>query len=359
MKRFWLLLLCLALALPCQAAPSTSAAAAILMDADTGAILYESNADKEALIASTTKIMTALVVLERLPVDMRYLIPPEAVGIEGSSVYLQAGEEWTVEELLYGMMLCSGNDAAVALALCCCGSVEGFVQKMNERAASLGLRHTSFANPNGLDDENHYSTARDLAVLTACAMENEVFCRIVATKQIHFHGRQFTNHNRLLWSDCGAVGVKTGYTRAAGRILVSAAQQKGRRLIAVTINAPDDWQDHKALLEEGFSRYSLQRVVTKGDRVGTIEVLGGASARVELLAAENYVYAIAPEERPQLMLPGPGFAYAPVAEGADAGFAYVMLGGRAVGKVPVEYGKTIEMKENEKRSLWERLTGRD
>ena len=214
-----------------------SAEHAILMDAGSGRVLYEKNADSRSLIASTTKIMTALVICEQCNVLDRVQIMPEAVGIEGSSMYLQAGEVLTVQELLYGLMLQSGNDAAVALAIYCGGTVEGFAQLMNDEARRIGLTGTHFENPNGLDHENHYSTARDLAKLTAYAMENEIFAKTVSTKSIQVGGRSLTNHNKLLWRYEGADGVKTGYTKAAGRILVSSATRDGRQLIAVTINA--------------------------------------------------------------------------------------------------------------------------
>ena len=165
-----------------------------------------------------------------------------------------------------------------------------------------------------------------------------------------------TNHNKLLWRVEGADGVKTGFTKAAGRILVSSATRDGRRIIAVTIDDPDDWNDHAAFLEEGFSRFQVQRVVCAGDCVGTLEVAGGENQRVQVLAAKDFDYALAPEERHQLALPGPGFVYAPAVEGAEAGFVYVLIEGKAVGKIPVVYGATIEQTpEAEQKNLWDKL----
>lgn len=273
-------------------------------------------------------------------------------------MYLREGEVLTIQELLFGLMLSSGNDAAVALAIYCGGTVEGFVELMNDKARLLGLRNTHFENPNGLDSPGHYSTARDLAVLAAYAMENPVFCKTVSAKTVTVGDRYLRNHNKLLWMVEGADGVKTGFTRAAGRALVSSATRDGRRIIAVTLNDPNDWQEHQALLEEGFARFHVQRVVTAGDRIGELEVAGGDGGRVEILAAEHFVYALAPEENPQVALPGPGFVYAPVAEGADAGFAYVLIQGKAVGKFPVVYGRTVELEREEPESLWEKLFGR-
>ena len=330
---------------------AVSARHAYVLDALSGRVLYEKAPDDRSLIASTTKIMTALIVCEQCNVLDRMRIPKEAVGIEGSSMYLQEGEVLTLQELLYGLMLQSGNDAAVALAIYCGGTVEGFAELMNDKARNLGLRNTHFENPNGLDAPGHYSTARDLAHLAAYAMENPIFRQTVSTKSLHMGQRYLTNHNKLLWRVEGADGVKTGYTKAAGRILVSSATRNDRRLIAVTMDDPNDWEDHAALLEEGFSRYSPKTIVKKGDLVDTLEVAGGKGSRVTVLAADDFGYALAEGESPQLMLPGPGFVYAPAVEGADAGIAYVLLNGKAIGKIPVTYGQTIEQTPEEPTKL--------
>ena len=337
---------------------AVSAKRAYVLDAVSGRVLYEKNPDERSLIASTTKLMTALIICEQCNVLDRMRIPKEAVGIEGSSMYLREGEVLTLQELLYGLMLSSGNDAAVALAIYCGGTVEGFAELMNDKARNLGLHNTHFANPNGLDSPGHYSTARDLAVLAAYAMENPIFRKTVSTKSLRMGQRCLTNHNKLLWRVEGADGVKTGYTRAAGRILVSSATRNGRRILAVTIDDPDDWNDHASLLEAGFSRYKVKQVVTKGQHVDTVEVVGGEGAQVQILAAEDFSYALAPEEQPQLMLPGPGFVYAPAVEGANAGLAYVLIEGKAVGKLPVVFGATVEQTVEEKQSIWERLINR-
>lgn len=326
-----------------------SARSAALMDPISGRLLYEKDSARRSLIASTTKIMTALLICERCNVLDQMKIPKQVVGIEGSSMYLKEGERLTLQELLYGLMLSSGNDAAVALALYCCGSIEEFANLMNDKARSLGMSQTHFENPNGLDAKNHYSTARDLAILASYAMENPVFAQTVSTKTITIGSRCLRNHNKLLWLYPGADGVKTGYTKAAGRILVSSASRNRRRLVAVTINDPDDWRDHGALLDQGFEKYNFQRIVSVGDCVGYREIAGGNPSRVAVLAAENYVYAISKEESPQLLLPGSGFIYAPVAEGADAGYAYVLLSGKAVGKIPVVYGETSEIVQPEQK----------
>ena len=243
--------------LPCRAeAVQLSAAAAILMDADSGEILFEKDAGRCMRIASTTKIMTALVALERAKLTDTITVTASHM-VEGSSMYLKPGETVTVEELLYCLMLCSGNDAALALADCC-GGLDAFVQAMNEKAAALGMKDTSFANPNGLDDENHYSTAQDMAVLAAYAAEDPTFRRICSTKTATVGGRSMTNHNKLLRQIEGCIGMKTGYTKAAGRTLVSCAERQGRRLVAVTLCDGNDWVDHKTLYEMGFAAYETK-----------------------------------------------------------------------------------------------------
>ena len=337
---------------------AVSAEKAMVLDAVTGRGIYEKNPDQQSLIASTTKIMTALIVCEQCNVLDRMRIPKEAVGIEGSSMYLREGEILTIQELLYGLMLSSGNDAAVALAIYCGGTVEGFAELMNDKAHLLGLRNTHFENPNGLDSPGHYSTARDLAVLAAYAMENPIFYKTVSAKTVTVGNRHLRNHNKLLWQVEGADGVKTGYTRAAGRILVSSATRDGRRLICVTLNDPNDWADHASLLESGFSRFAVQRVVTAGDCVGTLEVESGQGDHVQILAAEDFDYALSEDENPILVLPGTGFVYSPVTRGADAGFAYVLIEGKAVGKIPVIYGETVEKEPEEEPNFFQKFFGR-
>lgn len=345
-------LLAAILVVPCR---GLSAEKAILLDAQTDRVLYEKNADRQSLIASTTKIMTALVVCEQCNVLDRVRIPKEAVGIEGSSIYLKEGEVLTVQELLYGLMLHSGNDAAVALAIYCGGTVEGFAEMMNDKARTLGLKNTHFVNPNGLDAPEHYSTAADLAVIAAYAMDNPIFAKTVSAKNVNITGRSLRNHNKLLWQVDGADGVKTGYTKAAGRILVSSAVRQGRRLIAVTINAPDDWQDHKSLLENGFSGYRVCKILSEGDSVGWLDIAGGQCASVETLAAEDFEYALAEGEKPQIKLSGPGFVYAPVVRGQEAGFAYVCLEEKVIGKIPILFGDTVEQEIEPERTGLEKL----
>ena len=276
MTRGILAALCAALAvltcIPAVAeAVEVSATACVLMDADTGQVLYEKNGDKRMLIASTTKLMTALVALE-LGEPSQVITVTAAHMAEGSSMYLRPGERLTLEELLYGLLLCSGNDAALALTACA-GGPEPFVALMNEKAAALGMTRTSFANPNGLDAEGHYSTARDMAVLAAAAMEEPTFRRICSSRSVTIGQRTMENHNRLLRQVEGCIGLKTGYTKAAGRTLVSCAERCGCRLIAVTLRDSNDWADHAALYEYGFCltapRMTAQQVAERMHRTVT------------------------------------------------------------------------------------------
>ena len=360
MKRFFagtaaFLAAVLFLSLPVSA---ISARKAILLDAQTGRVLYEKDADSRSLIASTTKIMTALIVCEQCNVLDRVRIPKEAVGIEGSSMYLREGEVLTVQELLYGLMLHSGNDAAVALAIYCGGTVSDFAELMNDKARRLGLTGTHFENPNGLDSPVHYSTARDLATLAAYALKNPIFAQTVSTKSLRIGQRSLTNHNKLLWRVDGADGVKTGFTKAAGRILVSSAVRDGRRLVCVTINDGNDWADHATLINGGFDDYSLTKILSQGETVGSAEILSGTQHSVSLKAGEDFSFPLAEHEQVQILLSGPGFAYAPVVQGQNAGTAYICIGDACVGKVPVYYAETVEQEAPPKKTyFWQKWFG--
>ena len=321
--------------------PALSARSAVLMDAATGRILYEENAEEKSLIASTTKIMTGLLVCEAGELDAVVAVPTEAVGIEGSSMYLQAGETLTRRELLYGLMLCSGNDAAVAIAQGIGGSVKGFVRKMNDTAKELGMTSSSFANPNGLDDENHYSTARDMAVLARAAMENETLVRIASTRSITIGGRTMQNHNKLLGLVPGCLGLKTGYTRAAGRTLVSCAERKGQRLIAVTLQDGNDWADHQSLYDYGFSQYPAKEYAIRGKVLTQSAVAGGISPQVPLIAGESFSWPTADGENvtTEICLDTP--LTAPVAAGKTVGRAVFRLNGAEIGTVPLLTGRAV------------------
>lgn len=314
----------------CAQTPDISARSAIVMDRLTGQVLYEKEADRQSLIASTTKIMTGLLVCEHCDLKQPVRIPDSACGIEGSSLYLKSGECCTVEELLYGMMLQSGNDAAAALAVTISGSEAAFLDLMNQKAAALGLTNTHFANPHGLDSGDNYSTARDLAVLTCAALNDPCFAQVVATEQITLNGRTMTNHNKLLRQYDGADGVKTGYTRAAGRILVSSATRDGRQLIAVTIHAPNDWQDHNALLDLGFSRLVTSEVLTPEMTLGSLPVAGDDASYVLLRPERSVRVNLLPEEQPRIRLLMPRFLYGPITDGQMVGTVEILINGNVI-----------------------------
>jgi D-alanyl-D-alanine carboxypeptidase len=242
-------------------APTISAKSAILIDAESLEVLYQKNAFTKLPMASTTKIMTALIALESGDVHRQVKIDPRALGTEGSSIYLEKDETLSMRELVYALLLASANDAATALAIHVCGSVEAFAERMNDIARSLGLRNTHFVNPHGLHDSDHYTTAYELALITREAARNDIFRKITSTQRTVIRrdskesARLLVNHNRLLSSYGGCFGVKTGFTKTSGRCLVSAAERDGMTFIAVTLDAPDDWNDHRVMLDAAFSQY--------------------------------------------------------------------------------------------------------
>ena len=326
----------------CQAnALSTSATAAILVDAESGRVLYEQNADAKMLIASTTKIMTALVAIrEGNPSDM-VTVSHQAAYTEGSAMYLKEGEKLTLETLLYGLMLCSGNDAAVAVAEHVGSSVDGFVEMMNDTAKELGMTATSFANPNGLDDEQHYSTARDMAILACAALDNAALMRIASTRSITIGGRTMTNHNKLLSMAEGCLGLKTGYTRAAGRTLVSCAQRNGQRLVAVTLQDGNDWADHQSMFDYGFSAYPAKRAVAMGQTYQYAAVEGGTVHSVPLVAAVSFSWPCQEGETLESRLELSQPLKAPLAAGTVAGEIVFTLNGAEVGRVDLRCGTSV------------------
>ncbi len=253
-------------------AKAISAKSAVLIDSASGRVLYEKNAYEKLPMASTTKIMTGLLACESGKMGEMVVTSPVASGTEGSSLWLKIGEKQTLENLTYGLMLKSGNDAAIAIAEHLCGSIDAFSLKMTERAKQIKAYNTQFKNPNGLDEEGHYTTAYDLALISREAMKNETFRKIVATKKysIPMEGeewdRALTNHNKMLWRYEGCNGIKTGYTKKCGRCLVTSAEKNGS-LICVTLNAPDDWSDHTELLDFGFDNFDKKVIFKKGEKV--------------------------------------------------------------------------------------------
>ena len=278
--------------------PSVSAKSAVLIDASDGRVIFEKNARVRMPMASTTKIMTALVSLENADEGDTVVIPAEATGIEGSSIYLKAGERLTLGELIYAVMLASANDAATAVAIHVGGSVEGFADMMNARAEELGLTDTHFKNPHGLDAEGHYTSAYDLARLAAEALKNEAFLRVVSTVRHEISGaepgstRRLLNHNALLRTYQGAIGVKTGFTKKCGRCLVSAAERGGLRLVCVTLSAPDDWNDHARLLDYGFEFYRAYSFGRAGESFWSPPVVSDEAGQVDCVLERDLTATI-------------------------------------------------------------------
>lgn len=316
-----------ALSMKAEAVVSTSASAAVLMDADSGRVLYAHNENARMLIASTTKILTALVAIENGRLADVVTVSKEAALTEGSSMYLKEGEELTLETLLYGLMLSSGNDAAVAVAEGVAGSVDAFVALMNKKAAELGMQDSSFANPNGLDAEGHYSTAMDMARLACAAMNDPILMRIASTTSVSTGGRTMNNHNRLLTTVEGCVGLKTGYTRAAGRTLVSCAERDGQRLAAVTLQDGNDWADHEALFSYGFAAFPKRTVLNRGETAALLPVIDGDASVVEIAAVESLSWPVQGDEILEMRLEVPTVLSAPVHRGAVVGQAVLLLDG--------------------------------
>lgn len=336
---------------------SVSAKGAALYSPDTKSFLYEKNGDVRSPMASTTKIMTALVAAEAGDLTERIRIPKEAVGIEGSSLYLREGESFTLEELLYGLMLRSANDAATAIALTVSGSISAFAEKMNEKAASLGLTDTNFENPHGLDSENHYTTAKDLARLGAAAIENETVRTIASTyKKIIGEGesaRLIVNHNKLLRSYDGAIGLKTGFTKKCGRCLVGAAEREGVTLVSATLSAPDDWADHREMLDYGFSMLRSYIHLAPEESTHDISVLGGKSSTVQVTNTEGFslVERAGLAEVTMRVCLNP-YVTAPIRKGEVLGQLLFIRDGAVLGTLPLLAKTDVAAIENKRRRFF-------
>ena len=341
-----------AAAAPAASAAHTSAESVILYEPRTGTVLYELDADSRHLIASTTKIMTALVVLERCALSERVVATEEEAAVEGSSMYLMAGAVYTVEELLYGLMLLSGNDAAAALADHCAGDMASFAALMNEKAEELGLHNTHFMNSHGLDAEDHYSSARDLALLTAAAMENRAFSRIFGTRTYTLCGTEIENHNKLLASYEGCLGGKTGYTKAAGRVLVSCAERDGLRLICVTISDPDDWVDHAALYDAAFATYRY--LPLPDSSWAQLPLISGTKDRVQLVCDEPG-FIVPKSVDAHLIVRLPRFVFAPTIHGLPLGTAELYVDGRLLETVDISAAENVPLDSGVPLSAWERF----
>ena len=275
----------------------------ILIEKNSLRVLSAKNEHVKRGIASTTKILTAITVIENCPLDKEIEVPATAEGVEGSSIYLKAGEKLTVEELLYGLMLRSGNDAAIALSIAAGGSVENFVSMMNKTARSCGATESNFTNPHGLDDENHYSTAYDLALITAHALKNPVFQKIVDTKNIDIsndnfdYPRTLVNKNKLLFRGEEFDGVKTGYTKKCGRCLVASRTENGMQLIAVVLNLGPMFERCEELLYSGAKNYSLEKILEAGRTYGEADVYAPSKVPVPVTVEKDVFIPLSDEEK--------------------------------------------------------------
>jgi len=322
--------------------PLNSAASAILADGETGRVLYEKNPHDKRLIASITKLMTALVAVELEPdLEQKVEVRREWTLTEGSSMYLREGECLSLETLLYGLLLSSGNDAALAVAGACAGEVESFVEQMNRRAASLGMENTHFTNPSGLNDEEHYSTAYDMALLARECLKQPKLREIMSTRTAVREGHSFANHNKLLWRYEGCIGMKTGYTQKAGRTLISAAQRNGQTLICVTLSDPNDWEDHAALLDYGFAVWPRRMLVQAGQRLGAVQVDGSLVRQVGVAAGCDVYYPLAPEEEVRILVNLPEKIKAPIEKGSAAGSVSFWLGEEEIGRADLLFDASV------------------
>ena len=340
--------------------PAVTAKGAVLMEAGADRILWSRNGEERLPMASTTKIMTALLTLEQPGLDEMFTVNAQAIRVEGTSMGLTEGSQATLRTLAAGMLLASGNDAANAAAVRVAGTQADFVMMMNRRAAQLGMKDTNFETPSGLDGQSHYSTAADMALLARAALENPDFRSLCSQTSLKLcygnppYDRWLANHNRLLKEYPGCIGLKTGFTKKAGRCLVSAAEREGVTLICVTLSDPNDWRDHTALLDWGFSR--VRRTELPGP--WTVAVTGGEGESVTVSPGESPAVCVLEEELPRITwsVELPPFLYAPVEPGQPVGTARCLLDGREYAAIPLIAENAAAAREiPEPSSLWERL----
>lgn len=326
-----------------------SASAGILMDRDSRRILWAKEANKRLPIASTTKIMTAILALELGNEDDLIEISGKAASTEGSSIWLEEGEEKTLGELTYGLLLRSGNDAAVAIAEHLAGSVVKFSVLMNDKAREIGAHDSNFRNPHGLPDSNHFSTAYDLALIAAYALHNERFREIAATRQQtisrpgHTWGRYLSNQNRLLETYPGGDGVKTGWTVKAGRCFVGSATRDGWQLVSVVLNAPRMWEDTVYLLDYGFSGYNREKVLYTGQIVRTVQI-DKSDVRLKIMVGRDFHYPLIPGERMEIRYRFnlDDRVMAPLKAGDELGFMEMYLHDEPIGRVELRAAHNLE-----------------
>ena len=343
------LILLLTFNLPVYAQIDTSAKSAVLMCLENGEVIYSKNPDKKMPMASTTKIMTSLIALEQGIPNKEIVVTDKMVSVEGTSMGLLAGDSVSFKELIYGMLLQSGNDAAHSVACIVSGSENEFSKLMNNRAAKIGMNNTSFATASGLDSENHYSTAYDMALLACECLKNPEFVSICSIKTAKLtygnppYPRTLTNHNKLLWSYDGCIGVKTGFTKKSGRCLVSAARRNGITLVAVTLNAPDDWNDHISMFDYGFSQMKSFELNTDISDI-TLKVCGGKQNCVSVCQAYSVSYP-ADGKGYSCKILMRKFEYAPIIKGETVGRIIYYSNGKEIASVPLLAKDSVDYKE--------------
>jgi D-alanyl-D-alanine carboxypeptidase (penicillin-binding protein 5/6) len=341
-----------------------TAKSAILIEASTSRVLYEQNAFERMPMASTTKIMTAILAIENGNLNDVVKVGTNASGVEGSSIWLSAGEEIQLSDMLFGLMLASGNDAAVAIAEHVAGGVDKFVEMMNAKAKEIGAYNTHFNNPNGLPIDDHYTTAYDLAIISAYAMRNEFFRELVNTqyKTIPWEGHEWDrvvkNKNKILWQYKGGNGIKTGFTKDAGRCLSAAAKRDGLQLISVVLGAPDMFNDCMKLMDYGFENYTSQLIVKADEYVGDVTVNKGVEDGFQLYTKEDVYYPLSEEEFGKLdkRVYLENELDAPVAKGQKVGYIDIWLGSNQICSVPLTAPESIE--ENSYKYNLDKILGR-
>lgn len=324
-----------------------SAKAYVLMEASSGEVILSKNADEQLSMASTTKIMSALLTLEQEDIDLQFVVDSEAIKVEGSSMGLQEGDTVDLYTLAVGMLLPSGNDASNAAAVRIAGSLPEFAKLMNSRASEIGMTNTSFVTPSGLDDEYHYSTAYDMALLAREAIQNPEFAEICKQTEIAVsfgnppYNRTLTNHNKLLeWYD-GAIGMKTGYTRKSGRCLVSVAERNGVQLICVTLNDPDDWRDHEVLLNYGFANITPNEITANVSKI-TANIVGGEQDYIVVETLGEIFSCIEVDKLEEEIVLYP-FYYAPISKGDYLGEIRHLYNGRVIATTTLVAGETVNL----------------
>lgn len=365
MKKCICILLCAALlSLQSVAAGfnlSTGARGAVMIEASTKRVLFSEQEHKPLAMASTTKIMTALITLEQPDLDAPFVVDPQAIQVEGSSMGLLPGDTVTLRALAVGMLLSSGNDAANAAAVRIAGSVPAFVELMNHRALDLGMQNTAFETPSGLDGEEHYSTAYDMALLAAAALQNEDFAEIASSKSMRLsygnppYARTLTNHNRLLWLCEDCIGIKTGFTKKAGRCLVTAAKREGLTLIMVTLGCGDDFNTHHKFYDEAFAqlRYFDGTELIKNL---SVKVTGAEEPAVAVSASALGAYLTEEEaQRVRLEFLLPPFVYAPLQKGEQVGEAQMYIEGILVSTGSLFAREDRDLRLFQERSISEKV----